>query len=247
MLQGGSDMRLGEVEVQNNDMPRLIVTSHIKNSRQSRYHRAKEVYKGVGIWIEPNKLKELFDVNPDDFSTSISEILTVKSNRSLIFPLTKSLRQIVEDIIQNEFSGVMKNQFLDAKLTELLCYIFLCLQSPENAFNLNNQLSSSKAAAMKKLLAVLDKDLRKPPSLDVLANEVGMSKSLLTGTFKSSYGLNISEYITQKRLTLALEMLNKGKHSILQVALEVGYKDQSSFGRAFKKFFGFSPLHALKN
>jgi AraC-like DNA-binding protein len=48
-------------------------------------------------------------------------------------------------------------------------------------------------------------------------------------------------------ISFALELLNEGKLSILQVALEVGYKDQLSFGRAFKKFFGFSLLQALKH
>jgi transcriptional regulator GlxA family with amidase domain len=39
----------------------------------------------------------------------------------------------------------------------------------------------------------------------------------------------------------AQELIKQGKHSVLQVAMEVGYQNQSSFGRAFKKFFGYSP------
>lgn len=247
MLQGGSDLRLGEVEVQNNDMSRLIVTSHMKNSRQTRFHRAEETYKGLGIWIEPIKLLDYFEMNLDGYSTSVSELLRVNCNRSLIFPITSAMKNIVEDVIHNDFIDGLKKQYLEAKITELLCHIFVCLKYPENAFNLKNQLSNSKAKAMKTLLALLDSNIRKPPSLDVLSAKVGMSKTLLTHTFKSSYGVNISEYITQKRLSSALELLNEGKLSILQVALEVGYKDQSSFGRAFKKFFGFSPLQALKH
>lgn len=72
--------------------------------------------------------------------------------------------------------------------------------------------------------------------------ELGMSKAQISKTFKSSYGMNITEYLTQKRLSKALELINEGKLSVLQVALAVGYTNQSSFGRAFKKFYGYSPL-----
>jgi AraC-like DNA-binding protein len=74
-----------------------------------------------------------------------------------------------------------------------------------------------------------------------------MSKGQLTQTFKSSYGMNISEYLIQKRMQRSQELIKVGKLSILQIAMEVGYQNQSSFGRAFKKFFGYSPLKDKSN
>ncbi|MEI8640327.1 hypothetical protein P4S68_01610 [Pseudoalteromonas sp. Hal099] len=103
MLQGGSDLRLGDVEVQNNDMPRLIVTSHMKDSRQSRYHRSQEIYKGIGIWVQPGKLVDYFQIRPSDYATSVSNILAVNCNRSLIFPLTISMKKTLKTLLKMSF------------------------------------------------------------------------------------------------------------------------------------------------
>ena len=94
---------------------------------------------------------------------------------------------------------------------------------------------------MKKVLSRLNEDSLEEINLDVLSKEVRMSRSNLSKTFKSSYGINISQYRIQQRLIKAYELIVEGKLSIFQVAMEVGYKDQSSFARMFKKFFGFSP------
>ncbi|MFT5544079.1 MAG: hypothetical protein ACI96N_003298, partial [Arenicella sp.] len=67
MLNGGSDLELAGKTFINNDMPRLYVTSHGKSSKQTRFHKAGEKYKGVGIWITPKKLDELFFIHSIDF------------------------------------------------------------------------------------------------------------------------------------------------------------------------------------
>lgn len=242
MLQGGSDMQLGEQHILNNDMPRLVVSSHNENSQQSRFHKAKENYKGVGVWISPSNLKQLFQLDYSKFPDSIGEILQSNINHNLIYPVTSEMRNVVEEVIENSYKNIVKNNYTEAKITELLCIIIQCISSPELAFNQNNQLSASKAKAMKLLLSTIDTNLELIPSLDELAISIGMSKGQLSKTFKFSYGMTITEYITQKRLMRAQELVNEGKLSVLQIALEVGYTNQSSFGRAFKNFYGYSPL-----
>jgi AraC-like DNA-binding protein len=242
MLNGGSDQQLAGKTFLNNDMPRLYVTSHGKSSKQSRFHKAGEKYKGVGIWITPDKLEELFSIHSINFPYSITQVLNAKINRVLTFPLTGNMRRVVDQTLNHPFSEKLSYQFVESKLTELLCYTLLCMQSPEHAYNNDNQLSNTKNNAMKLLLSRLEGDLEKIPSVDELSKELGMSKAQLTKTFKSSYGMTISEYLTQKRMQRSQDLIKEGKLSILQVAIEVGYLNQSSFGRAFKKFFGYSPL-----
>ena len=242
MLNGGSDLELAGRTFINNDMPRLYVTSHGKSSEQTRFHKAGEKYKGVGIWITPKKLDELFSIHSIDFPHSIAEVLKATNNRVLALPLTGNMRHIVDQILKHPFSEKLSFQFVESKLTELLCYTIKCMQSPENAYNNDNQLSNAKNIAMKRLLSKLEGDLEKIPSVDELSEEFGMSKAQLSNTFKSSYGMTIGEYITQKRMQRSQALIKEGKLSILQVAIEVGYLNQSSFGRAFKKFFGYSPL-----
>lgn len=241
MLQGGSDMQLGNKSIFNNNMPRLYVTSHYKESHQARFHRAGETYRGVGLWISPQHLNELFNLKLDEFPQSVSKILTAAENRTVTYPLTGTIRQTVEQILTNEFKGNYCVQYLEAKITELFCHSLACMTSPELAYSNDNHLSASKTNAMKKLLEKLEENIDTELYLDTLGSELGMSKGQLVRTFKTSYGMNISEYLTQKRMERSQMLIKEGKLSILQVAFEVGYKNQSSFGRAFKKYFGYSP------
>ncbi len=242
MLHGGSDMQLGAQNILNNDMPKIVISSHNVNGKKIRFHKAKENYKGLGIWMTPENLKQLFNLNYNNFQDTVSDILQAKLNHSLIYPVTNEARKVVEEIITNRYTGTFKNLYIEAKITEIFCIIMKCILSPELAFNQDNQLPISKAKAMKQLLSILDNNLAAMPSLDALSKTLGMSKGQISKTFKQSYGMNITDYIAQKRLIKAKTLVNEGKLSVLQIALEVGYTNQSSFGRAFKKYYGYSPL-----
>ncbi|MDW3193983.1 MAG: AraC family transcriptional regulator [Cytophagales bacterium] len=83
----------------------------------------------------------------------------------------------------------------------------------------------------------LDGDL----SLGTLA-EIGYFSSFhFHRVFKAITSETVNEYVTRKRLERsALDLLHKDQ-GISEVALKYGFNDNSSFTRAFKKFYGSSP------
>lgn len=242
ILKGGANMQLGMQHILNNDMPKMVISSHNKASQQSRFHRSNEYFKSIGIWVAPKDLQAILQLNHNEIPLAARDLLLCHHNHSLIYPITSSLRSAAQALLDNPFEGTLQNLFIEGKVSEILCLIAQSLASPELAFNQDNHLSSRKAHAMKKLLNIVDEQLSSVPSLDSIARTIGMNKNSICQTFKKNYGMNITEYIAQKRLTKAKELLLEGKLSVLQVALEVGYTNQSSFGRAFKKFYGYSPL-----
>lgn len=87
----------------------------------------------------------------------------------------------------------------------------------------------------------LDQDLH----LDTLASQIGVSKFHLIRLFKKSFGLTPHQYLIEKRLNRALELLPK--MPVNEVAAAIGFSDASSFGKAFKQKFGITPsLFKLK-
>lgn len=52
--------------------------------------------------------------------------------------------------------------------------------------------------------------------------------------------MSLSEYVRNRRLTMAAEEINEGT-SMTQVSLKYGYESQTSFSRAFKKYHGETP------
>jgi AraC family transcriptional regulator len=89
----------------------------------------------------------------------------------------------------------------------------------------------------------LDKDI----ALDNVANRVGISKFHFHRIFKDVLGVTVSEYIRNRRLSIAAEQLVAGKLRVIDVACEAGFTSQSAFTHSFKKLFGVTPTGLIEN
>jgi len=76
-----------------------------------------------------------------------------------------------------------------------------------------------------------------------IAAAAGMSEFHLHREFHRSMGESVGRFVTRKRLeTAALRLASEPSTPITTIALEVGYSSSSNFSKAFKLFFGVSPL-----
>jgi len=82
-------------------------------------------------------------------------------------------------------------------------------------------------------------------SLDALAELVGLSPYHLLRTFRRTFGLPPHAYQNQLRVTHARNLLQAG-WNIPQVAVELGFVDQSHFTRQFKRVVGVTPGQYIK-
>jgi len=87
----------------------------------------------------------------------------------------------------------------------------------------------------------LDENYQNPISLDQLAVRAHISKGYLCRAFKKQMGLSVVEYLTERRIQAAMQMLQNTNDKILAVALDAGFGDLSHFNRIFKKLTGLSP------
>lgn len=81
------------------------------------------------------------------------------------------------------------------------------------------------------------------PDLDVemLAKEVGMSRTLLYSKMKSLTGISVGDFIQGIRMSQAAILLTSNNHSISEVSELVGFSDPAYFSKSFKKHFGLTP------
>ena len=78
-------------------------------------------------------------------------------------------------------------------------------------------------------------------TVELLAREIGLSRSALAERFTDLIGQPPMQYLTQWRLLLAAHVLQTTTRSASVVAEEVGYDSESAFSRAFRREFGLPP------
>jgi AraC-like DNA-binding protein len=98
-----------------------------------------------------------------------------------------------------------------------------------------------------KSLALLHRDPSKPWSVDKLAKEVGLSRTRLAERFRHFLGVSPIAYLTDWRMRIAAEALEKTDKSVVEVAIEAGYNSEAAFNRAFKRTYNSPPAQFRHN
>jgi two-component system response regulator YesN len=83
--------------------------------------------------------------------------------------------------------------------------------------------------------------------LENIAQQVHVTPSHLSRIFKRSEGINVSDYITQKRIERAASLLLGTSESISYVSEQVGYASPYYFSACFKKVTGMTPSDYRKS
>jgi AraC-like DNA-binding protein len=78
-------------------------------------------------------------------------------------------------------------------------------------------------------------------TIEELAREVGLSRSVLAERFTDLVGLPPMQYLAKWRMQIAASQLSKGNANIAAIAADIGYGSEAAFSRAFKKVVGVSP------
>lgn len=92
-----------------------------------------------------------------------------------------------------------------------------------------------------KALALLHRQPAHPWTIATLADEVGVSRSVLAERFRHYLADTPIGYLTRWRLQLAAQLLSSTSKSVAEVAGDVGYESDPSFNRAFKREYGLPP------
>jgi AraC-like DNA-binding protein len=76
---------------------------------------------------------------------------------------------------------------------------------------------------------------------EALAQIAGLSGGHFNRAFRQSTGSSPHQYVTQRRVAAATELLEKSDRSLADIALDVGFADQSHFCRAYVAQTGETP------
>ncbi len=80
-----------------------------------------------------------------------------------------------------------------------------------------------------------------PITLQEVADHLHLNPSYFSRIFKRSFGSSFKEYLTSVRIEEAKRLLSHTDYSLLDIAVAVGFENQSYFTSVFKKNTGMTP------
>lgn len=78
-------------------------------------------------------------------------------------------------------------------------------------------------------------------TLDGLAREVGMSRTVFAQRFRALVGESVMAYVARRRMHVAAGLLGSTDLSLSDIAARVGYDSDVAFSKAFKRWSGDAP------
>lgn len=106
-------------------------------------------------------------------------------------------------------------------------------------------LTSTSNEKILDILNYINQNLNSDLSIDGLSSRFFISRYHLMHLFKEETGYTIGNYVNGKRLLLAKELLGK-EIPVTEICYQCGFKDYSTFSRAYKSFFKETPSSTRK-
>jgi AraC family transcriptional regulator of arabinose operon len=94
---------------------------------------------------------------------------------------------------------------------------------------------------VRRIVELLDVEFHRRLHLDELARCVGLGASRLGHLFKIHMKTSIRDFVRDRRLAHAAELLATSEERISLISFRIGFRDLSNFNHAFKKHFGVAP------
>ena len=121
-----------------------------------------------------------------------------------------------------------------AKAVNLLNYLLLEMMN----YTEYNHYSDHVKNAVK----YVSDNLTQPISLIDVSKHLHLSREYTAAIFKKELQKTVTEYINEKKMLYAKELLLNGQFTLAEIATNLGYENYGYFSRTFKRYFGVSPI-----
>ena len=148
-------------------------------------------------------------------------------------PITPAMEQAIGRILSCPYQGKTRRTYLERQALALVALRLEAIAQPGlNAADLN---------CIYQAASVLRNQIANPPTVEVLARQVGTNRLKLNQGFHEVYGTTPFGYLRDCRLMQAYRLLTTSDLSIGKVAATVGYASRNHFAKAFRRQIGVNP------
>jgi len=179
-----------------------------------------------------------FDYQPlHPFLKDLPPVIHIRQYSTENQLLLKQVTQLMLEELNNERPG---SDIMLKRLSEIMFIniirAYLDQAAPENGF-----LSALNDPKISKALKLMQDSPGNNWTLESLASEIGMSRSVFFNQFKKLVHETPLNYLTNWRIRQAQKLLVTDNSNISQIAANVGYQSEAAFNRIFKSKTGQTP------
>ena len=200
-----------------------------------------KVYERIIVYISPNFMNA-YKTDSYDLSCCFQKALQEESNVLRISSLEKS--SLFRSITRLEQSFADDGYAADLYRQILFLEFMVHLNRAARKNRLEFIDTDNCNAKIIDILRYINDHLTGDLGIDTLAGKFYISKYYMMRRFKQETGYTLGQYISQKRLLFAKELISSGVPAS-QVCFDCGFRDYSTFSRAYRKAFGKSVRDTL--
>lgn len=224
-----------------------------QTSEHQNFHSTWEFERRLLSYVREgniNKLKLLID-NPENIDAGIIADDNLRQIKNLyIASTTLAIRAAIEGGLEPEVAY----QFSDLVIWEMekLTNLEAIMKWQQSSLvELTQKVAALKTGKtvsplVHQVLNYIATHINEPLTVNSIARILYQNRSYLSRIFKSEMGINLSDYIVERKLLEAKDLLRFSERSISEISNFLAFSSQSYFQTIFKKKYGITPLQYRK-
>lgn len=197
--------------------------------------------KNDAILLKPGTIRSRIAVDEPvkyvSFNFSVTSDVELPSENYLQNCITQDIKKIVSVFSQSHLTLYYHSKEKVANLLNLILFELMDMIT----------LKSTNPHVLK-ILRYIDEHITEKMSLKSISNEIGLTKEYTAYIFKKQTNKTITNYINERKMLLAKELMLRNKVSLNDLSAYLGYENYNYFSRLFKRHFDITPTNfKIKN
>lgn len=215
-------------------------SSFIPHSPCAVWFKASEMH--TARLLSPSNYERIvlyFSKNFFEFNNLVTPIIDFTHNQNSFAIDLINLNDVI-DLYKKTENVLMGNEHCKLLLAKTyITQIFINLNSSSRLVN-----TAPLVDDMAKIKNYIDKEYQNVLSIEQIAKKFFLSREHLSRQFKKRFNVNLSSYITSRRIAESIKLLKT--NDVTFTAYAVGFNSMSAFIGAFKSYTGLTPSEYKK-
>ena len=154
--------------------------------------------------------------------------------------------KFMEEFADCEHDGFMRSVYQEGKVYEILTHHLKQYLDDLSEPDKRKILRQTTVKRIEEAVGLIKDEIAVVDNVLALAKRVGLNQNTLQEGFKQLYGKSVNQYIRDKRIEKAKELIENSTMNITEITYAIGINSRSYFSKLFKERYAVSPKQYLQ-